>query len=343
MPETYHITVGRGNRIKTVKIGKIERGSGQVAISEERGEVLAKRGTFMFPNKCRIWAVRLNSKGEIPKDGDGNTVKLQPTDNSYKGQLKGLKWGDPNGSIIEVRYLVGYPSNDVLFQERVLNFRINEEDESSADAISLSYPNGDVDFDKDSDPYLIQHLKWHVYNGMSISRDPNVTDNYFVEKSFDQIERLDTQTWDEDFEARKVVSETGSGAESVAKCKNLLSIVKSVTDEEPEDAQVYAYLKMISAKRPVQFLEAIKEYKRRVSDVFSKMDSYEIVDLSVDGTLVCEDITGKGKNSTKVKKIILTDLPVKGKDVYDYMLENFTEPKIFNATFDLIQITDKIK
>lgn len=341
MAETYHITVG-GDRLKTVKIGKIERGTGQTVLSEERGEVLAKRGNFMFPNKCKIWAARVID-GEIPKDVHGNLIMLQPTDSGYRGQLKGLKWGEKGGSIIDVRYLSGYPSNDVLYQERVLNFKINDDDESSADANFLSFQNGDIDFDKNSDPYLIQHLKWHAYNGTSVSRSPTMYDNVFFEKSFDQEERLDTQTWDEDFEARKVVAAAGSGSDSVAKCKNLLSIVKAVTDEEPDDTKVYAYLKMISAKRPTQFLQAIEEYRLKVSNVFAKMDSYEIVDLTVDGTLVCEDTEGKGKNSHKVKKIILTDLPVKGKDVYDYMLENFAEPKVFDATFELIQITDKIK
>lgn len=340
MTETYHIKVG-GKRRQTVMIGKIERGSGGTII-DEKGEVQAKRGNFMFPNKCKVWAARVID-GEIPKDEKGNFIMLQPTDSSYRGELKGLKWGEKGGSIIDVRYLMGYPSLDVLYQEGRLNFRINDEDESSADANFLNFPNGDVDFDKNSDPYLIQHLKWHSYNGVSISRSPTMFDNVFFEKTFDQEERLDTQTWDDDFEARKVVQATGSGADSIAKCKNLMSIVKSVADEEPEDEKVYSYLKMLSTKRPAQLLQSIAEYKRRVSDVFAKMDSYEIVDLTVDGTLVCEDTVGKGKNSNKVKKIILTDLPVKGKDVYDYMLENFCDPKIFNATFDLIQITDKIK
>lgn len=342
MAETYHITVG-GDRLKTVKIGKIERGSGQTILSEERGETLAKRGDFMFPNKCRVWAVRLDDKGDIPKDEKGNHIKLQPTDNKYKGQLQGLKWGDPKGSIIEARYVSGYPSNDVLYQEKVLNFQINNEDESSADANFLSFPNGDIDFDNTADPYLVQHLKWHSYNRDSVSRNPTINDNIFYEKTFDQEERLDTQTWDEDFEARKVVAAAGSGADSISKCKNLLSILNSVADEQPEDTKIYAYLKMLSVKRAAQFLQAIEEYKLKVSNVFAKMDSYEIADYTVDGTLVVKDTVGKGKDKHDIQKIVLQDLPVKGRDIYDYMLENLLEPKIFEATFDLIQITDKIK
>ena len=338
MAETYHITVG-GNRLKTVKIGKIERGSGQTVLAEERGETLAKRGTFVFPNKCQVWAQRVIN-GEGPKEGEPAIAITNPR---YTGELKGLKWGAKGGSIIEVRYLRGYPTLDVLYQEKVLNFKINDEDESSADANFLTFPNGDIDFDSTSDPYLIQHLKWHAYNSGSISKDPTKYDNVFSEKSFEQQERLDTRSWDEEFEAMKVVREAGDSANSVARCKNLLSVVKDITDEQPEDEKVYSYLKMISQKRAAQFNEAIKQYKLRVSDVFAKMDSYEIADYSVDGTLVVEDTEGKGAKANKVQKIIISDLPVKGRDIYDYMLENFTEPKIYDAIFDLIQITDKIK
>lgn len=338
MTESYHITVG-GERLKTVKIGKIERGSGQTILSEERGETLAKRGNYMFPNKCQVWAARVID-GKMPENGE---PPISITNPKYTGELKGLKWGAKGGSIIEARYLRGYPTLDVLYQEKVLNFRVNEEDESSADAFFLMFPNGDNDFDENADPYLIQHLKWHAYNNNSISKNPTFYTTSFFEKTFDQQERLDTQTWDEEFEAMKIVREAGDGTDGVARCKNLLSIVKSVTDEEPDDNKVYAYLKMISQKRAPQFLEAVKEYKRKVSDVFSKMDSYEIADYTVDGTLVVEDTVGKGKSANKVQKIVLSDLPVKGKAIYEYMLENFTEPKIFEATNDLIQITDKIK
>ena len=339
MTEEYHISVGHANRLKTIKIGRIEKNSGQSILAEEKGETLARRGNFTFPNVCEVWAARVID-GKIPEKGE---PFINLADPKYRGELIGLKWGDPRGSIMKARYIRGLQSLDMLYQDRVLNYKINEEDESSADAYFLSYPNGDIDFDNTSDPYLVQHLKWHAWNQNSISRSPNFYDNAFFEKTFEQQERLDTQNWDDEFEAMKIVREAGDSSESVARCKNLLSIVKDITDEEPEDKNVYSYLKMISQKRAPQFLEAIKQYKLRVSDVFSKMDSYEIADYTVDGTLVVEDTVGKGKNANKVQKIVLTDLPVKGRDIYDYMLENFCEPKIFDVIFDLIQITDKIK
>jgi|SRR6185312_4913805 len=334
MSKQYHITVG-GERLRTIQIGKIEPNTNFTVLSEEKGETLAKRGDVGFPNKCKVWAARVID-GKMPKEGE---PLISVTDPRYRGELKGLKWGAKGGSVIDVRYVSGYPSLDCLYQEKVLNFKINDEDESSADAQFLFLPNGDVDFDETTDPFYIQHLEWHAYNFNSESKNPNFYTHYFREKSFEQEERLDTQTWDDEFEARKIVSEIGSGANDMAKCKNLFSVVRMANDEEPEDTKVYSYLKMISAKRPSLFLNAVKDYKLKVSNVFEKLKSYEMVDTTVDGTLVIETST-KG---VKKKELILTDLPTKGEGIFEYMLENFADPKIFEATYNLIKITDKIK
>jgi hypothetical protein len=334
MSKKYHITVG-GDRLKTIQVGKIEPNTNFTVLSEDRGETLAKRGDVGFPNKCKVWAARVID-GKMPK-ADEPAISI--TDPKYRGELIGLKWGAKGGSVIDVRYLSGYPSNDVLYQEKVLNYRINDEDESSADAFFLFLPNGDVDFDEATDPFYIQHLEWHAYNFNSESKNPNFYTHYFREKSFEQEERLDTVSWDDETLARNIVSEIGSGANDMAKCKILFSIVRVVNDEEPEDTKVYAYLKMISAKRASLFLSAINAYKLKVSNMFEKLKSYEMVDTTTDGKLVVE-VSSKG---VKKKEILLTDLPSKGEGIFDYMLENFADPSVFEATYKLIQITDKIK
>jgi hypothetical protein len=334
MSEKYHITVG-DKRPQTVKVGVIEKGSGFTILKEERGETLARRGDCFFSNKCPVWAARAIN-GKIEKDG--RSIDL--TDREYQGELIGMKWGAKGGSSIDVRYLKGYPSLDVLYQETRLNFKVDDNQASSADVFFLSFPNGDNDFDEKIEPLLIQHLKWHAYNMNSISRDPEFFTSMFYEKSFEQEERLDSANLDSKFEAGTIVRECGNGADSVSKCKNLFSIVKSVTDEEPEDNKVYAYLKMIADKKPEQFIKAIDEYKMKVSNVFEKLKSYDIVDTTTDGILVCEVSAGKG---AKKKEIIISDLPTKGEGIFDYLLENFSDPKVFEATYKLIQITDKLK
>ena len=325
MSDKYHIVVG-GSRPKTIKVGTVLKNTGSTIINE-RGETLAKRGEVIFPNKCKIWAERVIN-GKVPK---GDTVDI--TDSSYKGELIGLKWGDPKGTLIEVRYIKGLPSLDVLYQEIRLGFKVDDTKESSADAFFLQLPNGDNDFNETTDALMIQHLKWHSYNLQSISKDPQFFTSMFYEKSFEQEETMNSLIIDYKFEAGKILREAVDGADSIAKCRNLFSIVRSITDEEPEDTKMYSYMKIIADKKPSEFLKAIDDYKVKMSNVFEKVKIFGVADWSVDGILVAGE---------KKKDVILSDLPTKGEAIFDYMLENFADPKIFEASYKLIQITDKL-
>lgn len=323
----YCIVVGDGGREKTIKVGTIERGSGSTLI-KERGETLARRGDIMFSNECNVWAARAIN-GKIDKNGRAVDI----TDPDYKGELIGLKWGDPKGMLIRVRYIKGLPSLDILYQENRLNFKINDNLESSADAYFLQFPMGENDFNEDSDKLLVQHLKWHSYNPNSISKDPQFFTSMFYERSFEQQETANSAIIDHKFEAATIVRKCGEGGDSIAKCKNLFSIVKSASDGEPEDGKLYAHLKIMADNYPVEFLRAVADYKAKVSDVFEKAKTFEAVDWVVDGTLAT---TGKNK------EILISGLPTKKDGIFDYLLENFTEPKVFNVTYKLNQITDKL-
>lgn len=328
MDNNYHIVVG-DKRPETVRVGIIERNSGFTILKEDKGETLARRGDVFFPNKCQIWAARaIDGKIEI----DGRAVEV--TDAKYSGELLPMKWHQKGGTLIEARFLKGYNSLDVLFQENRLNFRIDDNQPSSADAYFLTFPNGDSDFNSEADKLLVQHLKWHPYNFNSVSKDPEFFTTMFREKSFEQEATLQTFMLDEKFEAGRVVREAGTGANSIGKCKNLFAIVKEAKDEDKEDSQLYAHLKTIADTRPSDFLKAIESYKVKISNVFEKLKSYEAADWTVDGTLVAGD---------KKKEIIISDLPTKGDGIFDYLLENYTDPTVFEATYKLIKITDKLK
>lgn len=327
----YHITVGE-KRPQTRKLGSVEPNTG-FSIVKERGETLANRGNFGFPNGAKVWAARVID-GKMPKEGE---PAITVTDPKYKGELKQLKWGVKGGSLIDVRYLKGYPTLDVLYQERVLNFKVDETTENSADIFMLIFPNGDNAIDENIDPLLVQHLKWHPYNRDSISRNPEFMPlSTFKEKHFDQEESDLGKVLDEKFEAGKIVRDAGTGGDVMAKCKNLFHIVSDVTDEQPEDSKLYDYLKLIADVRPSAFLKAVEDYKVRVSDVFEKIKSYEMADLTKDGTIVI-GLPGKKKEH------IVSDLPAKGEGIYDYLIENYTDPIVFDTTFKLIKLTDKLK
>lgn len=336
----FTITAGVLDRPSTVKIGTVERGSGFATV-KERGESLAKRGVVGFPNGTKIWAVRIarDKDGKVLHD-EKNEVPLAITDPIYKGEIKRLKWGTPGGSLIDVRYIKGYPSLDVLYQERILNFKVDDTKENSADVYLMQMENGDNVFDENIDPLLVEHLKGHAYNRDSESKDPNFYTYAFFPKSFDQVERLETKVLDAKFEAAKIVHAADTGGDTMAKCKNLFSIVRAVTDETPEDTKLLAYLKMIADKRPTDFLKAVDEYKLKVSNMFEKFKSFDAAILDVPGVIA---VKVKGKQGDSKEQIIMQDVPGKGLEMFDYLLENFTDPKVFDATFELTKISEKLK
>lgn len=330
----YHITVGVTERPQTTKIGTIERGSGS-SIIKERGETIARRGDSIFPNGTKIWAARVYEDGKLVTDAQGNPVQVSVTDTKYSGKIMRLKWGEKGGSVIDVRYIKGYNTLDVLYQERILNFKVDESTEGAADAYFLMFPNGDNDIDETIAPLLVEHLKGHPYNKDSQSKDPEFHTYMFWEKSFEQEAKQETQVLDAKFDAAQIVRLAGTGADATEKCKNLFTIVRSVTDEEPADNKLFAYLLMIADKKPGEFLKAVADYKVKVSNVFVKLQSYDAVDLTTKGTIVAT-------KPEKDRRVIAHDIPAKPKDVYDWLLENFIDPVAYNATFELIKITDKL-
>lgn len=328
---TYNIVVG-DTRPSTIQIGVIERGSGH-SILTEKGERLARRGDSGFPNGTKIWGARVIN-GKIPEDEKGNLVQIAVTDPRYKGEVKPLKWGAEGGSLIDVRYIKAYPTLDVLYQERILNFKIDETNESSSEVFMIILPNGLNEIDENIEPLFVNHLKAHTYNRDSKSKDPAFGDFKFYEQTDEQVENVESQMFDEKFEAGSIIRDAANGSDGLAKCKNLFSIIKTVTDETPEDKKLFGYLKMLADKKPVQVLKAVADYKLKVSNVFEKLKSYDAVDLTTEGTIV----------ALKPKRaIIMSNVPVKPDSVYDYLLENYVAPDVFDATFKLTQITDKLK
>lgn len=329
----YTVVAGE-ERPLTVRVGNVERGSGSTIINE-RGETLSRRGEIGFPNGTQIWAARVID-GEIPKNAKGEYIQVSVTDPNYKGELKSMKWGAPGGSLTSVRYLKGYNSRDVIYQERVLNFKVDESNENSADIYMITLENGENDLDDKIDSIKIEHLKSHPYNKDSESGDPEFSTKVFYEKTYEQKLSMETKDLDVQFEAAKIVREAGTGGDSIGKIKNLFSIVRSVTDEEQPDDKLYSYLLMIADRKSQQFINAVDNYKKNVSNTFEKLKSYDAIDLTTNGTIIAF-----GKN--KKQEIIMDDVPGKGEEMLDYLLENFTDPKAFEATFKLIQITDKLK
>lgn len=326
--EVYTIEAGVKDRPLSIQRGQIEKRTGQTVLVGEQDEMLNKRADIGIPNYTQAWAVRLDKDGKIPDN------PLDIKDVNYKGQIKELKWGDERGCLITCRYLKGYNTIDLQYQNVVLNANANirEDDSESHEAFYIRLQSGDNFFDPETDKYLAQMLRVHYLNGSSLSRNPESTHQMYVEVNYDETEQKDAAVYNAKFEALKIVngaSEDNSGA----KLRNLLSTVDAIVGEKPKENELFKYLSFLADTKTDLFLGQVNEYKKNVSNIFEKAKSYSAIDLTKNG------IIAAGKDKIEV---IGTEIPGKGDNMLDWILQNFLDPKAWDVIFKLKQITDKL-
>ncbi len=101
------------------------------------------------------------------------------------------------------------------------------------------------------------------------------------------------------------------------------------------DTQVYTALLELAHGKGEFFSNKIDEFKLSISDAFVKAEAYNILDLTLNGTIT---ITANGK---KVK--LLEDVPAKGDSMKDYVMQNYHEPAIYDAINQLKNHLVKLK
>lgn len=326
---TYIIVAG-GNRPQTVTRGILEKGLGQSVIAGGvTEESLAKRGDCGVPNRTDAWGARVYEKGVIPD------TPVDVRDHKYKGMIEFLPWGDPRGSLIVCRYLRGYQTLDLQYQNLVLNAEANlrEDSESAADMNFLRFQTGENVYDDSTDPLLVQMYRIHEFNENSIYRDhSSVTAFMFREKDFSQSETGETKMLDTKFEALKIVKEAAAD-NSLVKLRNLLLIISPRESERIKDSDLYETLMKEADFDAAEFLRQIEVYKKEISDTVEKAKSFSAIDLTKHGIIAA----GVDK-----KEPIVDGIPAKGEKMVEWLLVNFLDEKSFNTVHRLKQITDNL-
>jgi len=329
MGQKYKVFAGAGDRPATLTGQFIEKNSGQsVTDSGTKTQYTLQPQSVGIPNSADIWAVRLDKNGKIPEK------VLDVKDTNYSGKIKILKWGDPQGSLIPVRFLQSYATLDTQYQNLILNAdkNINDNDASSADAFFITLTSGVNEFDEDIEPYKIQFLKASPYNKNSVSKDPRHFNSMFEEYKDEFVESENESFLDSKFEALKIVNEAGLD-NTRNKVKNLYSILYGAGDNTVADENKFSHLKKLADKEPEIIINGVTKYKGDVSALFEKIKSdNNFLDLTTDGEIV----VGKSK-----KEVLLKDIPAKGEGMLDYVFENYLDADIFEAIIKLNQIVAK--
>lgn len=328
----YVVLAGYDDRPMLVDRGVLEKGMGQSSRTE-LGQTINRRCDIGFPNRTEAWGMRVvrDENGEIIKEGRDVDVK----DSAYRGEIVFLKYGNPKGQKIICRYLKGYSTIDYLYQNLVLNAEANLRDESevSGDFYWLRLVSGDNVIDEMADPYLAQMIRVHAYNESSISKMPEATFSLFKDKIFGQVEEVGLKELSSKFDALKLVNEAATD-NTYAKLRNLAIVVKSLVFEDIKEDNLLTSLSKLADTKPTEFVSAINEYKKNVSNVFEKAKAFEILDLTLDGVISA---------GQKTKKEIATDIPAKGEGMLEWCMAEFLDARAFEVAFQLKKITDKIK
>ena len=320
----YQIFCGR-KRETNALAGYLERGRNDILKGEPK-EVSIQVGAYGIPNGTEAWGIRL-IKGKKPD----HIVNVE--DDNYSGEIEFVKWGTQTNiaTPIRCRYVPGYRTIDKDYQDLRLKVTIPED---SAYAALITLSHGPNEFDEQREFSLVQMLKVHHHNEHSVFHNPEAEGWMYKEMIQEEIDRDETKEIDNKFDCILLVNQASSKPESI---RNLFDIVKGIETKEvnKDDVQeIFTTLKLFADQKPHVFASRVHEYKRRVSDVFSKLESYNAIDLTKDGFIA----VGQTK-----KEPILDNIPAKGKDMITWAYDNFLEPQVFDGIQRIEKIAEKLK
>lgn len=323
MGEKYIIEAGPRTRPESVEIGVLEKGSGQTVITGQTAKRMHKRADIGIPNYTDAWGAR-TIDGKIPEN------RVEVTDPKYKGQIKFFKWGDPRGYLIPCRYLKEYSTLDVQYQDRLGAKDTIRED---TDVFYLTMQSGDNIYDPETDPMLVQMLRIHYLNENSESRSPGSYDFKFRNVADLPKNEIADKVFSTKFEALKVVNDAAQD-NSLQKLRNLSKIIGALLLEEVKENNLYSSLSILAESQPEAFLGQVKEWQKQTSNTFEKLKSYQAIDLEKDGTIAA---------GLSPKELIIDEVPGKGENMLLWLLANYCDERVFQATSKLKQIADKLK
>lgn len=328
--QKYVIVVGP-DRPATIIGQALEKGSGQT-ITAQGGDTrhyINRRADIVIPNRSEQWGVRLDRDGNMPKD------KLEVKDPNYKGKIKFLPWGHQDGEKIVTRYLSGYNSLDLLYQELVLNAstRFNEFDESIADAFWIRLLSGENEFDEVQDEYKVLMLKHHHYNKDCKTGNPEFYNHLFHEKKEEVVSDDETEVLLTRSDAVQVVKQAAADG-SLDLLRNLKNILNTHIESDVKDKELFATLLKFANNKPSTLLSEVERYKKSITNLVQLAKSKGAIDLTKEGTIVA---------GLEKKEIIAEKVEGKGEKMLAWLLDNYLTPTSFEAMFKLKQIIEKTK
>ena len=333
MPKGYVIKVGHSEPVEVI----VSQPNPNHEPGPDAKKILHIPGKHLIINMSRVWARRVQNDGTLPKDQSGNERPLECTDPLYKGKLEFLKWMDSKvgAQQIAIRYLPQSQSLDVEYQDNVQKVRLDPEGRDGSGFIELD--SGENKFDEDKMPLFVQFLKVHSQNKNSLSKNesPLLRNKCTHELTDEQIDKTEIRNLEEEVAAGSFITNISSDVQAL---KNLLDLLLlngvdfGGVNNLSNDLDVYKALLKYGKSNPEDFNRYLNEHKKMISDCFVKADSYKALDLTKNG-FVAMIIDNKSE-------IIYEGVEAKGKQMEDYVLQNFLSANIYEKTKQFKKLCD---
>lgn len=289
----YTIKVGFGEP-QEVERGELNKKTGQPTGPTQKG--IAIVGKITIPNYSKVWGVRKK------------TPEGKPT-----GEFTALAWNDPKGEVIEIRLLRSSKSLDKAYQVQAGLKMQDTEAEIELD-YGLNY------FDPDTEATKVRMLQLHTYNADSLCRDPSNQNikfcNYDPEKEVTNEIKQDDMLFDAMGFVMKI-------KDNPRKLKVLAAIFG--IDANKPDRIVQAEIMRRLKSNPAKFVEDKDQFFTQAQAILVRAYDFQLIDLSLKG-----EVRIIGDNSDRP---VLDSIGAKftGVKKLEYMVENLTEPEVFDA------------
>lgn len=241
------------------------------------------------------------------------------------GDIVFLKWGDPKGYQIEIRYLPNCSSIDLEFQRDVKKLlKLQDKDSEIPMVVGLN------DFDKIRDKVKILMLDHHYLNGSNVSRPPNMPIAFY---NYDP--KAKTAALTSERQLKRDAEDIVMACEFDDRSLQILATLFRI-DIKQQDDVIYAEL-LESSDNFLHFLEVIDLYRKEYEGKLIKAKELGLIDYGIGNGLylnkgddkketLLENVdSGKFKMQDFILKFYYKPLYYKAIEAVDFALTNYTE------------------
>lgn len=263
-------------------------------------------GTISLPNYSRVWG------------------KMEVKEGKETGNVEFLDWGNPEGSVVEIRYLANSRSLSKQYQDNIQKLKPAE---SELEIVLLTGVNN---FSYDTDALKIEFLKHHTYNKTNASRDPKNEEIHFEEYSSNKNlkSRFEASSTREKAEAYLKDAWNDEGmARAMARTFGL--------DEGSQVEDILDELFNWMERDTKQFMHIIADATTTAKAIYERAQEYGLIDSQTIKNEILVLLPGKMKDK------LFTDIEDWAEDKLKFVLDNYFRPKNFDGFTKLKSMVEK--